>query len=211
MVTRIVPVPVKFPVAVSVGSRFCAVFPSRRLLDSPMSPSPRDPPPPVGPPVPSPSPPSLMCPPLSVLCDALPCFGFVQVLRVAVGNRFTIAADASGRLWSWGRGVDGQLGTGPASKASNSPVAVDMPNRCEATCCCRCCGVPVIIITNLPPAVAHCPPPPMCVFCCCLFGSFPTPSPPPAMPSRLRFVEVAASDSHCAACTDNGHVYTWGR
>lgn len=50
----------------------------------------------------------------------------VRVAAVACGEAHCIALDGEGRLWSWGKGAAGQLGTGSMVDAK-SPVMIDVP------------------------------------------------------------------------------------
>lgn len=59
-----------------------------------------------------------------------------RIVSVACGSMHSAAVDASGVLYMWGRGVNGQLGLGDAINHQPSPAAVeDMPDKSQSVAC----------------------------------------------------------------------------
>jgi len=46
------------------------------------------------------------------------CIGLTQIVAVAAGANHSVALDLNGKVWTWGRGVEGQLGNGGSTNIS---------------------------------------------------------------------------------------------
>jgi alpha-tubulin suppressor-like RCC1 family protein len=139
-------------------------------------------------------------------------FGGSRVLEAVAGPRHTIAVVAEGSLWTWGGGIEGQLGSGDMPERRAIPK--NLPRAAFG-------GTPVVLasagddhslaltadgqvwtwgsgreaqqggddrIHHLTPA---------CLSAECFGGA--------------KVVSVAAGDDHCVALTAQGDVMTWGR
>jgi len=55
-------------------------------------------------------------------------FGGRRIVAIDAGNAFSVAVDTEGDVWTWGRGVEGQLGNGGTTSAAVPQRVVGLPN-----------------------------------------------------------------------------------
>ena len=55
-------------------------------------------------------------------------FGGRRIVAIDAGRAFSVALDAEGDVWAWGRGVEGQLGTGDTADAAVPQRVVGLPH-----------------------------------------------------------------------------------